>query len=314
MRILVTGGAGFIGSHVVDAYIRAGHEVAVLDNFRTGKREQVNPAATIFEGDITNEAIVREVLTELQPDVINHHAAQISVTDSVQEPIFDAQQNVIGTLTLLNSLVAVVPKGKFIYASSGGAMYGKAEEIPYKETATPWASSPYGLSKYVAEQYIWLYAKLHGVSATVLRYSNVYGPRQDAHGEAGVNAIFADRMIAQQPITMYGEGLPTRDYVFVEDVAAANVATLTAGTGESFNISTGVATATQTVFNLFKEALHYSSEAAYAPLRPGEVVDSVLSPAKAKEGLGWEATTDYPAGVRQTAAWYLQSGQEGLHE
>jgi UDP-glucose 4-epimerase len=304
MRILVTGGAGFIGSHVVDAYVKAGHTVAVVDNFRTGKKNNIPAGVTHFEVDITNAEALRSTIATFKPEAVSHHAAQVSVSASVEDPAFDAQQNIIGMVNLLMALQAEAPTAKIIYASSGGAMYGVTEELPYSETATPAATAPYGLSKFVAEQYVWLFVKLHGMRATVLRYANVYGPRQDPHGEAGVCAIFAERMQAGQPVTIFGDGTATRDYVYVEDIAAANVAALTKGDGEAVNIATGIEQPTKTVFQELAAAFHYELSPQDAPLRPGEQVRSVLNPAKAVTILGWKAETSFKEGIAKTAAWY----------
>lgn len=307
MRILITGGAGFIGSHVADAFLAAGHTVYVFDNLSTGKRENVPSGATLIVGDLTDAESINKAIAEVKPDVVDHHAAQISVTASVKDPVHDATTNILGTLNLLQAVVTHAPQAKLIYASSGGAMYGIPEEQPYAETSTAQAAAPYGLSKYVAEQYVWLYARLHGLRATVLRYANVYGPRQDPHGEAGVCAIFAERMHAGDPVTIYGDGSAVRDYVFVGDVAAANVAVLENGTGESFNICTGIPTSTQTVYETFKQAMGYALDAAYQPLRAGEAVRSLLSPTKAERDLSWKASVSFGDGVEQTATWYADS-------
>jgi UDP-glucose 4-epimerase len=304
MRILVTGGAGFIGSHVVQEYLRAGHEVAILDDFTSGKQQNVRAGVKVYEGQVQNRAIVERALQEFQPDAVNHHAAQISVVASVRDPRYDAECNVLGTTELLCGMVAHVPQAKLIYISSGGAMYGNIDELPYREDSTPKAAAPYGLSKFVAEQYVWLFARLHGVRATVLRYSNVYGPRQDPHGEAGVCAIFADRMLEGKPVTVYGDGTATRDYIYVGDVAAANLAALSRGDGEPFNISTGVETSTSDVFRVLADAFGYEQDPARAPLRAGEATRVVLSPKKAQQQLGWQPTVGFEEGVQHTVAWY----------
>jgi UDP-glucose 4-epimerase len=309
MRILVTGGAGFIGSHVVDAYIAAGHEVAVLDDLSSGKRENLPADVPIYVGSTQDKVFVRQVVEEFQPEVINHHAAQISVTASVRDSFADAEANVMGMNAILIAMIEYAPQAKLIYASSGGAMYGVYDEVPYTETSTPLAHSPYGLSKYVAEQYVWLYARLHNLRATVLRYANVFGPRQDPHGEAGVCAIFADRMMSGQPVTIFGDGKATRDYVYVKDVARANLAALEKGDGESFNIATGVETSTNQVFSALAQAFGYSEEPERAPLRAGEASRSVLNAAKAERTLRWKAKVPFETAAAETAAWY-QAGQQ----
>jgi UDP-glucose 4-epimerase len=316
MRILVTGGAGFIGSHVVDAFIEEGHEVAVLDNFSSGKGENIPPSVIVYKGLIQDRNFVRGVIQEFKPDIIDHHAAQISVTVSARDSFIDAESNILGTNAILMELIECAPNAKLIYASSGGAMYGNTSELPYLETSTPQAHSPYGLSKYVAEQYVWMYAKLHGLQATVLRYANVYGPRQDPHGEAGVCAIFADRMNRGQSVTIYGDGKAIRDYVYVSDVAQANVAALTKAAGEAVNISTGAEISTQDVYQQFSDAFGSATVPEYAPLRKGEVAASVLSPKKAEHVLGWTPQHSFAEGVAKTVKWYKtdEKSQTPIHE
>lgn len=303
MKILVTGGAGFIGSHVVDAYLAAGHTVAVLDNLSSGKKENIPAGVRLFEADITDAEAVKVVFEEFQPDVVNHHAAQISVSVSVREPRMDAERNILGTINLLEATAALPVAPRFIYATSGGAMYGNPEELPLVETSTARPISPYGLSKYVAEQYVWMYSTLKGISVVVLRYSNVYGPRQDPHGEAGVCAIYTDAMLADQPVKIFGDGSQQRDYVFVGDVARASVAALEKGTGQSYNIATGVATSTREVYTTLKEATAYTRDPEMLPGRPGDLQVSILSNQKAARELGWVPTRSFKEGIEETVAW-----------
>lgn len=304
MRILITGGAGFIGSHVAEAYLKAGHDVAIIDNLSTGKRENLPKGARFFGGAIQDRPFVEQVMQEFTPDVLNHHAAQISVVHSVAEPHHDAEVNILGTLTLLETLARHNPSARIIYASSGGAMYGDPAQLPYHEEATPKPSAPYGLSKHVAERYVWLYSNLYGFQSVVLRYANVYGPRQDPHGEAGVCAIFANRMHAGEPVTIFGDGSATRDYVFVGDVAEANLRALENGHGHAFNVGTGNEVSTNEVFTAFAKHFSYPHRPEHKPLRPGELQRSVLNPAKAVDGLGWRATTPFEDGVAATVHWY----------
>lgn len=307
MRILVTGGAGFIGSHVVESYRFHGHEVAVLDNFSTGKRENVPQGVRIFEGSITDATFVRQVFADFQPEVVNHHAAQISVVVSTGEPVRDAELNIMGTINLVLAAKECPCVLKFIYATSGGAMYGNPTELPCTETTPALPISPYGLSKHTAERYLWLLATDASFTATVLRYSNVYGPRQDPHGEAGVCAIFTGRMLEGQPVTIFGDGTQVRDYVYVEDVAEANLAALQLGDGEAFNIATGSGTSTQGVFDTLKSATKYPGDPAYGPERAGEIQEVVLSPAKAETQLGWKAANSFTQGIQKTVQWYRRS-------
>lgn len=307
MKILVTGGAGFIASHVTDSFLAAGHQVLVVDNFSSGKRSNLpenNPQLTIKEADIRDLDQIKAIFKEFQPDVIDHHAAQISVVVSAEDPFLDLDLNVKGMLNILEAIRHEAPQAKMIYASSGGAMYGPDGVLPHTETSLAEPLSPYGLTKHTAERYVWLYRSLYGLKATVLRYANVYGPRQDAHGEAGVCAIFSERMTQNKPVTIYGDGSPTRDYVFVGDIAAANVAVLEKGEGEAFNISTGLETSTKDVFEDLKSATNYALEPNYAPLRPGELEQCYLSPEKAKVGLGWEAKISFTEGIIKTVEWY----------
>jgi UDP-glucose 4-epimerase len=310
MKILVTGGAGFIGSHVVDAYRAAGHTVAVLDDLSGGKKEHVPEGVPLFPVSITNRPAVERVFADFQPDVLNHHAAQVSVVYSVGSPTEDAERNILGTITLLQAAMAAPTVQKVIYASSGGAMYGNPQVLPCTEDAAAEPLSPYGLSKWTAERYVWLYDALakqkdrSPYASTVLRYGNVYGPRQDPHGEAGVCAIFTDRMLAGEPVTIFGDGTHVRDYIFVEDVALANVAALDKGAGEAYNIATGQGTTTGEVFETLRTAIGYDLEPERRPARPGEVQEIVLSPEKAARELGWQAACAFPEGIARTVQHY----------
>jgi UDP-glucose 4-epimerase len=306
MRILITGGAGFIGSHVADALIDAGHEVAVVDNFSTGKKENIPKAVSeVFEGDVTDAPWLAEVVAKYQPDVVNHHAAQISVTVSERDPMTDAIHNVIGKLSVLEAVRALDKRVKLIYASSGGAMYGAAEPgVPFTEESPTRPLSPYGLSKNIAEQYAWLYNRMYGVPTIVLRYSNVYGPRQNPHGEAGVCAIFSDRMSRGDECRIFGDGNQVRDYVFVKDVAAANVAALLYEGDDYFNICTGNPVTTKEVFDTFARHFKYTLPVVLAPERKGDLPYSLLDGSKAANALGWKSSVDFNEGSRQTAQWY----------
>ncbi|MBU6389134.1 NAD-dependent epimerase/dehydratase family protein [Patescibacteria group bacterium] len=307
MKILVTGGAGFIGSHVVDTYIAAGHTVAVLDDLSTGKAEQVNPKAKLYKGSIEDRDRIEAVLAEFRPEVINHHAAQISVVESTRQPGADASRNIIGSINLILAARSADSVRKFIYASSGGAMYGNPAVVPCDEETPADPVSPYGLSKYTAERYLRILTDGSSPAATVLRYSNVYGPRQDPHGEAGVCAIFSRKMLDNEPAVIFGDGTQVRDYIYVSDVAAANLAVLTQGDGRSYNIATGVGTATNEVYRALAECIGYTREAVHDPGRPGEVQKIILSPARAEAELGWKATVDFISGTAKTVEWYRGS-------
>ena len=315
MRILVTGGAGFIGSNVVDGYIRAGHDVVVVDNLFTGKKSNLNPKATFYEADIRSPEI-REIFEREKPEILNHHAAQISVPASVADPLFDADVNLRGFLNLLENAVEHQTK-KVIFISSGGAIYGEAEEYPTSERYSPRPLSPYAISKFCSEYYLGYYRHQHGLEYTILRYANVYGPRQIPHGEAGVVSIFMNNLLEAKPsILNHFPGEPkgmVRDYCFVGNVVKANLKALTQGGGDFFNIGTGKETKTLDLYNAIYEAVReiepglpealsrLSTQAA----RPGDIKRSCLVVGKAKEGLGWTPETDLAAGIRLTLQWWL---------
>lgn len=299
MRILVTGGAGFIGSHVVDRYVQLGHEVAVIDNLTTGRRENLNPKAQFLELDITDEAAVRAAFERFRPEVVNHHAAQIDVRRGVADPAYDAGINILGGIRVIQAGLAV-GIGKFIYASTGGAVYGNPEYLPCDEQHPVRPISPYGISKHTLEHYLELYALLDGLNYTTLRYANVFGPRQNPEGEAGVNAIFAGMMLRGETPTIFGNGDKTRDYVFVSDVVEANVLALDRAPGETLNIGTGIETTDQEVFDAIAEAVGFSRPAHYAPERKGEVRRIALSCDRAREVLGWAPQISFREGVART--------------
>ncbi len=306
MKILVTGGAGFIASHIVDRYLQLGHQVTVIDNLSTGRRENLNPAAKFYEVDITNANRVAEVFAAERPQIVNHHAAQMDVRRSVAEPIFDAETNIIGSLNVIHSALQVGSK-KIIYASTGGAIYGELEYSPADEQHPIRPLSPYGISKHSVEHYLYLYQHLEGLDFTVLRYSNVYGPRQNPHGEAGVVAIFGKQMLAGQQPTIFGDGTDTRDYVFVSDVVEANLLALEAGSGEIFNISTAQATTVQQIFNFIAQASGYEGEPNYAPPRPGDLRHNALDAAKAQRLLGWTPKMNLSEGIALTVEYLRES-------
>ncbi|MBI5827070.1 MAG: NAD-dependent epimerase/dehydratase family protein [Deltaproteobacteria bacterium] len=316
MKILVTGGAGFIGSNVVDAYTGAGHEVVVVDNLYSGKRENLNPKARFYLMDIRSGE-VGKLFEHERPDCVNHHAAQMSVPASVQDPVFDADVNVRGFLNVLEAARRCGTK-KVIFISSGGAVYGDAREYPTGETYSPQPLSPYGITKAVSEQYLFFYNHQYGLDYTVLRYANVYGPRQIPHGEAGVVAIFMDRLINAKPCTLYHyadepRGM-TRDYCLVEDVARANLLALDKGSRGAYNIGTGVATHTAELFDSIYEAIKRRVKdlppelktPARAQARPGDLKRSCLNIGRAKEELGWLPGANLREGLELTLKWRLK--------
>ena len=299
MRILVTGGAGFIGSNIVDRCIAEGHEVAVVDNLATGRRENVNPGAEFYEVSITDADALAEVFVRERPEIVNHHAAQMDVRRSVREPQFDAGTNVIGTINVIEAAREVGTR-KLIFASTGGAIYGDAETVPTPEEAPLQPVSHYGTSKRSAELYFELYGRLYGMQYTILRYANVFGPRQNPHGEAGVNAIFANMMLRGERPTIFGTGDKTRDYVFVGDVVEGNMLALERGTGETLNIGRGIQITDQEVYDAVAEAVGFSEPPIYGDERVGDVRHSCVDPAKARSVLGWEPTVEFREGVRRT--------------
>jgi len=305
MRILVTGGAGFIGSNVVNRFVDLGHEVAILDNLITGKRANLDPRADFYEADITDAAAVEEVFAGFRPEIVNHHAAQIDVRKAIEDPVFDASVNVLGGINVVRAALAA-GVSKFVYASTGGAIYGNPEVIPCTEEHPIRPISPYGLTKHVVEHYLELYGIVEGLRYTVLRYANVYGPRQDPKGEAGVNAIFTGLMLAGQQPTIFGKGDKTRDYVFVGDVVAANVLALDRAEGEIINIGTGVQTTDQEVFDAIAAATGYTGRPLYTDERKGEVRHIALDASKAQRVLGWAPQTQFREGVRMTVEFNRQ--------
>jgi len=301
VRVLVTGGAGFIGSHVVDAYVAAGLDVVVVDNLATGSRTRVNPAARFHEVDIRDRAALEQVFAAERPRIVNHQAAQASVRLSMEDPPRDAEINVLGSL---NVLEAARRHGvqKVIYAATGGAAVGEPKYLPVDEDHPVEPLSPYGANKHAVEHYCVLYQKSFGLETTILRYSNIYGPRQDPSGEAGVIAIFVGLMLADQRPTIYGTGDQERDYTYVEDVARANVLALTKGGGGMFNIGTGVSASVNDLFFQLAEEIGFSEQPIYAPPLPGEVFKIYVTNQRAREVLGWEPTVDLNEGLKRTVA------------
>lgn len=309
-RAMVTGGAGFIGSHVTDLLLANGYAVTVLDNLSSGKRAQVPSGATFKELDVCSPeaaAIVREG----KFDVICHLAAQIDVRKSVSDPAADASLNIGGSLNLLEAVRQSGHATRFVFSSTGGAVYGDLVEAPTAEDAPKDPQSPYGTAKFSVELYMGYFARVHGLDCVALRYSNVYGPRQDPHGEAGVVAIFCDRLIDGTPLTVFGDGGQTRDYVFVGDVARANLAaatvTLPPATGvdsRAFNIGTAIETDVVTLANVLKEVSSGKSEVVHAPARAGEQRRSAIRNDKAGKALGWTPKMSLHDGLRDTYQWF----------
>ncbi|MDE3172636.1 MAG: GDP-mannose 4,6-dehydratase [Gemmatimonadota bacterium] len=313
-RILVTGGAGFIGSHVADRMLAEGHRVAVVDDLSNGRRENVPAGAEFHELDIRSPeaaALVRGGGFE----VIVHLAAQMDVRKSVADPVFDAQVNIAGTLNLLEALRASgrLTATRFLFASTGGAIYGDGVPLPAVEHARKEPDSPYAVAKHSVEQYLSYYGRIHGLPALALRFANVYGPRQDPHGEAGVVAIFCGRVLAGAPLTVFGDGNQTRDYVYVGDVAAAVAAAAhltpskSAGMdARAFNVGTGVETSVLDLASALMRAAGRTVPIEFAPARAGEQLRSVLAIDKAAADLGWRPTVSLGQGLAETYAWFAQ--------
>jgi UDP-glucose 4-epimerase len=306
MRILVTGGAGFIGSHTVDALVAtAAHQVAVIDNLSAGKREQLNPGANFYEADIRDAAEVGRIIAIEQPEVIVHFAAQMDVRRSVADPAFDAQVNLVGFLNLME---AARQHGlrRVVFSSTGGAIYGEQDTFPADESHACRPVSPYGVAKFSTESYLFFYKAQYGVEYAAMRYANVYGPRQDPHGEAGVVAIFCGRLLADQPVTIFGDGEQTRDYVYVGDVVRANVAALTATVNGPINIGTGIETSVNRLYAALAAAAGSSRAPAYAAARAGEQSRSVIAATRAGRELGWRPEVTIEEGLRRTYQFFKE--------
>jgi len=307
VKILVTGGAGFIGSHIADELISLGHEVVVIDNLETGNLNNLNPEAKFYLTDIRAKELEKIFAIE-KFDVIYHQAAQMDVRRSVRDPLFDADVNVKGTLNLLQNAVRFGIK-RFIFASTGGAIYGEQEVFPCDETHPTKPVSPYGITKLSVEKYLFFYAGEYDLTYTIFRYANVYGPRQNPHGEAGVVAIFAQKLLNREQPVINGDGLQTRDYVFVKDVVKANIAGLTAPANEIFNIGTGVETDVNTIFNLINQAAGSGAEEKHGSAKPGEQKRSVISYEKAKKVLGWEPSLTIKQGIEETVLYFKSNSK-----
>lgn len=310
-RVLVSGGAGFIGSHVVEAYLAAGDEVSVLDDLSTGKAENVPSAAKLVRADIRSPE-ARALVAGGGFTVLNHHAAQMDVRRSVEDPVFDAQVNVLGLLNLLEGARAGGVH-RIVFASSGGTVYGEGAPTPTAETAAKLPASPYGTAKLTSEYYLATFAQLYGLEAVALRYANVYGPRQNPHGEAGVVAIFGKRLLQGEPITIYGNGEQTRDLVYVEDVAAANLLAaerplpaLQSLDSRAFNIGTGIETSVNRLADLIVQATGRAGDVRRAPARAGEILRSALAVTKAERELGWRPRVPLPDGLARTMRWIAE--------
>jgi UDP-glucose 4-epimerase len=302
VRILVTGGAGFIASHVSDSFLALGHEVAIVDNFASGKRENLPTGAAFYEVDIRDERL-HDVFRQEKPEVVVHHAAHIEVARSVHEPAYDASINILGSLNLLECCREYGVR-KILYAGTGGALVGEPIYIPVDEAHPIDPLAPYGVSKHTVEHYLFTYKANHGIEYTVLRYPNVYGPRQDPHGEAGVVAIFSLQMLAGQQPTIFGDGTKTRDYCYVGDIAEANVLALNSPVSGVYNLGRGIEVSDLEVFEAVRTAVGSEIAPRFAPVRPGEVEHIALDASKAERELGWTWKVDFVDGVARAVDFY----------
>lgn len=307
MRIAITGGAGFIASHIADAYLALGHELLVIDDLSSGKREQVPKAAQFVHADIRSPE-AKAALVRFKPEVLNHHAAQMDVRRSVSDPTFDAQVNVLGLLNLLEGAKEAGTE-RVLFASSGGAAYGEQERFPADESHPMAPASPYGVAKASSELYLGCYRQMYGISYLALRYANVYGPRQNPHGEAGVVAIFAQRCLRGEGCTIYGDGKQTRDFVYVDDVVAANVAALKSEAQGGINIGTGIETDVNQIYAAVANSAGFKQPATHAPGKVGEQRRSVLAIGKAKSVLNWEPKVALTQGIERTVAFFRAVAQ-----
>jgi UDP-glucose 4-epimerase len=301
VRALVTGGAGFIGSHITDALIDAGHSVTVIDDLSRGRREQVNAGATFVQLDITSPELGAAV-SDASPEVVFHAAAQIDVRESVRDPLHDADVNVVGTVNVLRASVDAGTR-RVVFASSGGAIYGDTDVIPTPEDHPCRPESPYGTAKLCAEAYGGTFSRQAGLEFVALRYANVYGPRQDPHGEAGVVAIFATRLVRGAPVVINGDGTQTRDYVHVQDVVLANLAAVDGPAG-IYNIGTGIETDVNALYRMLAEATGVAVAAEHGPAKPGEQRRSCLDTQGTRARLGWSASVTFEDGVRTTVDYF----------
>ena len=317
MKILVTGGAGFIGSHLVDRLIEAGHRVVIVDNLSTGRRANLNKDAIFYESDICDPEI-KGIFEKERPEIVFHLAAQISVRKSVEDPFFDAKVNILGSLNVIENFIKLyntIPNGfagkKFVFVSTGGVMYGDAEIMPTSEKNPARPICPYGVCKNAVENYLNYYGKVLGLAYSVLRLGNVYGPRQNADGEAGVVAIFSRKMLAGKEPVINGDGLQTRDYVYVGDVVAALVKSMHDRAVGIYNIGTAREINVNYIFDKVKELTGSKCAKIHGPFKSGDHKRGCLDASRAKKDLDWEPETKFEEGLELTVAWFKKSNQDG---
>ena len=304
MKVLVTGGAGFIGSHLVDRLVQEGHEVIIVDNLVTGKRRNINRAARFYKLDVQSWRLERVFRNE-RPNVVMHLAAQMDVRKSVEDPMFDAQVNILGTLNVLQQAVKHGVR-KVVFSSSGGAIYGEQETYPAPESHVTKPMSPYGLSKLCGEQYLSYYQRISGIQVVSLRYANVYGPRQDPEGEAGVVAIFIQKMLNNEQAVINGNGRQTRDFVFVEDVVEANLAVMGQDTQGTYNVGTGVETSINDLFRILIQHTGSTCKEVHGPAKKGEQVRSVIDSTRLRHELSWDPKADLSDGLKKTVEYFRE--------
>jgi len=303
MKILVSGGAGFIGSQIVDAYLQEGHKVVVIDDLSRGKKENLAKGVKFYQIDICQQKKLNKILEKEKPEIINHHAAQIELRKSVSHPQLDAKINILGSINLLESAVKIHAK-KFIFASTGGALYGEQKKFPADETHPIQPLSPYGIAKRAVELYLYYYYQVHNLEYVSLRYSNVYGPRQDPYGEAGVVAIFCEKLWSGASPIINGSGEQTRDFVYVQDVVEANVLALKKGVIGEFNIGTGKESSVNQIYKILSQIIGSKITPQYGPQKKGEQMRSVLDPALAEKTLGWKPKISLEEGLKLTAEFF----------
>lgn len=304
MKILVTGGAGFIGSHVADLLIEKGHEVILIDNLSTGQKENINQSAIFIKADITDFKKIENIFISKKPEIVYHFAAQMDVRKSVEDPIFDAQNNILASYNLIKLAHEHAVK-KFIFSSTGGATYGDTNELPTPETLKEWPLSPYGIAKLSIDKYLNYYNQIFGLKYASLRYGNVYGPRQNPHGEAGVIAIFIKKMLSGETPVINGDGKQTRDYVFVDDVARANLMALEhIDSVGIFNVGTGIETNVNQLFQEINKHFNNKFKEKHGSAKLGEQKTSCLSYAKIKEEFGWKPLINFEDGIYKTYCWF----------
>ena len=304
MKIMVTGGAGFIGSHVTDRMIEAGHQVVVVDNLSTGRRSNLNNHAVFYEVDIRSSEMER-VFAQEKPEVICHHAAQMDVRRSMEDPLFDADVNIIGSIKLAQLAIKHGTR-KFIHISSGGAAYGEPEYLPCDEDHPIKPLCHYGASKYTFELYLHVFSANYDLDYSVIRYPNVYGPRQDPHGEAGVVAIFTGRMLRGEQVMINGTGEQVRDYVYVTDCARSNLMLLEQGSGHVYNLGSGIGTTVNEIFQELKNITAYKKPALYGPAKAGETFKIYLNASRAERELGWLPSIPLKEGLKRTVDYFKE--------